>query len=224
MTDYAKKHGYDLFVDYEQDNKRGLMWHKFEMVQQVVNTSNYDWVWWMDFDTLITNTNTKLESIIGEALANATEPEEIDWLFTPDWYILPFLVYIQHGRVVTNTCPHSFELNAGSFIARTTPRIHTFVNTVIDYHSRTSNQDHQLSEQDCIRDVIFKEKQFPKSFKFLPQWKLNAFPKEIPCFDKDKRPFEHGFFTLHFAGAWAYLKEPDPTGVLMRKYEREIIW
>jgi hypothetical protein len=84
--DYAKKHGYDLFVDYEQSNNRGLMWHKFEMVQTVINASTHDWVWWMDFDTLITNTDIKLESIIEEALAGVTKPELVDWIFTADWY------------------------------------------------------------------------------------------------------------------------------------------
>jgi hypothetical protein len=63
------------------------MWHKFDMVRKVINTSDHDWVWWMDFDTLITNTDIKLQDIISEALANATDPDQVDWLFTPDWYV-----------------------------------------------------------------------------------------------------------------------------------------
>jgi hypothetical protein len=85
--DYAKKHGYDFYIDYESNNNRGMMWHKFDMVQNVINGSEHDWVWWMDFDTLITNTNTKLEDIISEALANATNPDLVDYIFTPDWYV-----------------------------------------------------------------------------------------------------------------------------------------
>lgn len=85
--DYAKKHGYDFYIDYESTNNRGMMWHKFDMVQNVINGSEHDWVWWMDFDTLITNTNTKLEDIISEALANATDPDLVDYIFTPDWYV-----------------------------------------------------------------------------------------------------------------------------------------
>jgi len=67
-----------------------MMWHKFDMVQQVINASQHDWVWWMDFDTLITNTNIKLEDIIADALANVTNPELVDWIFTPDWYAIHF--------------------------------------------------------------------------------------------------------------------------------------
>jgi mannan polymerase II complex MNN10 subunit len=68
------------------------MWSKFDMVQRVTNMSKYDWVWWMDFDTLITNTYTKLEDIIEESLieANRTNTDLIDWIFTPDWHVFRF--------------------------------------------------------------------------------------------------------------------------------------
>lgn len=51
------------------------------------------------------------------------------------------------------------------------------------------------------------------------QWKMNAFPKEIKCYDgRDPIPWKPGMFLVHFAGAWAHVKEEDPTGVLMRRY------
>lgn len=61
------------------------MWHKFDMLQRVINDKQHDWVWWIDFDTLFMNMNTRLEDIIEDALANATKPTAIDFLFTPDW-------------------------------------------------------------------------------------------------------------------------------------------
>jgi mannan polymerase II complex MNN10 subunit len=57
----------------------------------------------------------------------------------------------------------------------------------------------------------------------IPQWKINAFPTEIGCYDKDKRKWERGMFVVHFAGAWAHVSGEDPTGQLMRKYEAEIL-
>lgn len=57
----------------------------------------------------------------------------------------------------------------------------------------------------------------------IPQWKTNAFPEEIKCWDKDDRGWEPGTFAIHFAGAWAHVKGEDPTGQLMRKYEGEIV-
>ena len=61
------------------------MWHKFVMVESAIATGLYDWVWWMDFDTLITNNTIKVEDVIEESLANVTNPDLIDFIFTPDW-------------------------------------------------------------------------------------------------------------------------------------------
>ena len=82
---YARKHGYDLFVDWEANDPRGTTWHKFVMLEQIMNDKKHDWIFWIDFDTLITNATIKLEDIIQESLANATNPNEIDYLFTGDW-------------------------------------------------------------------------------------------------------------------------------------------
>jgi mannan polymerase II complex MNN10 subunit len=96
---------------------------------------------------------------------------------------------------------------------------------VIEYHNANATDEHQMSEQDCMRDILFRSAFMEDKFVMLPQWKINAFPQEIPCYDqRDKKVWERGIFTLHFAGAWAHVKEEDPTGFLMRKYEQEIIW
>lgn len=61
----------------------------------------------------------------------------------------------------------------------------------------------------------------------VPQFKLNAFPEEIKCYDEEKKAWEKGAFVIHFAGAWAHVEDKennDPTGLLMRKYEKEIVW
>jgi mannan polymerase II complex MNN10 subunit len=58
---------------------------------------------------------------------------------------------------------------------------------------------------------------------YIPQYKINAFPKEIQCYDEESRAWKRGDFVIHFAGAWAHLKMDDPTGFLMRKYQEEII-
>lgn len=61
------------------------MWHKFDMVERVIKAGQHDWIWWVDFDTLITNTTTSVAAIIDESLANSTTPEMIDFLVTNDW-------------------------------------------------------------------------------------------------------------------------------------------
>ena len=100
-----------------------------------------------------------------------------------------------------------------------------FFDAVRAYHDANHREDNQLSEQDCMRDIIFKgSKPFSDNVVFIPQWKINAFPEEIKCWDAARKGWERGMFVVHFAGAWAHVKRDDPTGFLMEKYEREIIW
>ena len=61
------------------------MWYKFIMVERMISEGKYDWIWWIDFDTLITNGDITLSEIVQEALTNATKPEDINLLLTPDW-------------------------------------------------------------------------------------------------------------------------------------------
>lgn len=106
-------------------------------------------------------------------------------------------------------------------LVRSRPSALAFLNVVRAYGD--ANRD--LSEQDCIRDVVNNNANGEADQTlWIPQWKINAFPEDIRCWDKADRGWERGTFVLHFAGAWAHVKEEDPTGFLMRKYEGEIIW
>jgi mannan polymerase II complex MNN10 subunit len=106
-------------------------------------------------------------------------------------------------------------------IIRATPQIFEFFARVRGYH----DVNKQFSEQDCLRDVILDpDGGTSPDVLFIPQWKINAFPDEIRCWDRHQRGWEEGMLVAHFAGAWAHIKENDPTGFLMRKYERFIRW
>jgi len=63
------------------------MWHKFVMLERIVRAGEHDWMWWIDFDTLITNTSISLVDIIADGLASAKNPSNIDFLLTNDWYV-----------------------------------------------------------------------------------------------------------------------------------------
>jgi hypothetical protein len=62
---YCKKHGYDFYYfDTTLDSTRPTNWSKILAIQKILETSNYDWIWWVDIDTLIMNFEYKLEFII----------------------------------------------------------------------------------------------------------------------------------------------------------------
>lgn len=83
FTVYAKKHGYHLEFDWAGDG----YWHKLNVIERLIRQEKFDWIWWIDYDTLITNTDIKLEDLIDGSLASVSDPIRINFLFTPDWLV-----------------------------------------------------------------------------------------------------------------------------------------
>ena len=82
----------------------------------------------------------------------------------------------------------------------------------------------QFTEQDCLQKLIGNNPLHARDKSVtVRQWRMNAFPKEIPCYDDGKTHWEEGMFVIHFAGAWAHVKGDDPTGNLIRKYQRFVV-
>ncbi|KAF1942616.1 hypothetical protein EJ02DRAFT_443938 [Clathrospora elynae] len=197
---YARRHGYDFIVEFESHTDRAVIFYKFDMAEKLIKTGKYDWIWWLDFDTLITNTEIKLTDVIAEELRNVTNPDDIDFMFT-------------------NDCN---GFNAGSMLIRGHERSIKFLHDSLAIHDE--NPALQMSEQDSTVKLMKDDPASAERVHMVAQLKLNAFPLEIGCYDEAKQPWEHGTFVLHFAGAWAHVKGDDPTGQLMQKYEPDIIW
>jgi mannan polymerase II complex MNN10 subunit len=115
-------------------------------------------------------------------------------------------------------------------IYRASPDVISFLNLVRE----CGHANPDKSEQDCLRDVVgvnddpnnhpIVSEEWASRALFIPQWKINAFPPEIECWDDDKRSWQRGDFVIHFAGAWAHVKDiEDPRGYLMEKYRQEIV-
>lgn len=95
----------------------------------------------------------------------------------------------------------------------------SFLTAAQDLRKKNLAADIHHSEQDDMRDLLAEDSLGAvEKTVFVEQWKMNAFPEEIKCFDKAQRGWEKGMFLVHFAGAWAHVKEPDPVKFLMRKY------
>jgi mannan polymerase II complex MNN10 subunit len=58
------------------------------MIEDAIDTTRYEWIWWLDYDTLITNTTVKLTDIIDNTLRSRPDRDNIDLILTPDWYVL----------------------------------------------------------------------------------------------------------------------------------------
>jgi hypothetical protein len=117
VVDYAKLHNYTLITDFDAKAPRGLMWHKLAMIERVIAAGKHDWIWWIDFDTLITNLTVRLEDIIddgindvhGKAMGGVGpqggpqgdgKGDGVDFLFTRDWCVSSFPFVILDGFCV----------------------------------------------------------------------------------------------------------------------------
>lgn len=76
------------------------------------------------------------------------------------------------------------------------------------------------SEQDCMLQLVeMNEHDEQQQVLYIPQWKMNAFPEEIPCYDQHNKTWEPGMFVIHFAGAWAHMpNRKDAKADLFTKY------
>ena len=62
--DYAKRHGYDFILGGEEfwDRTRPIPWSKIPFFLSVLDS--YDWIWFSDADSLVTNPDIRLEDLI----------------------------------------------------------------------------------------------------------------------------------------------------------------
>lgn len=68
ISKYCKKHGYFLHVDRQinLDNDRSPSWQKIRQAQSILKQGKFKWLFFMDVDCLIMNSDIKLESLIDE--------------------------------------------------------------------------------------------------------------------------------------------------------------
>lgn len=83
---YAKKHGLDFYVDFDGgSSSRGTEWHKLDMVEAVIRQGTHDWVWYLDLEALIMNTDVDVRYIVRRALAQTQRPKDVDVIVSQDW-------------------------------------------------------------------------------------------------------------------------------------------
>lgn len=99
--DYVDKHGYQLFDESKYlDKSRPPAWSKILAVQRLLKEEQCEWVWWVDADTVIMNSERRVE----------------DFLPAPD-----------STQSLILSPDHSGGYNSGGFLIRNTPWALKFV-------------------------------------------------------------------------------------------------
>jgi mannan polymerase II complex MNN10 subunit len=109
---------------------------------------------------------------------------------------------------------------------RSNPRVSAFLTRALACRDEGLPDKDNPNEQHCFNHLL-KENQYGEAERvvFAPQWTMNAYPEEMPCYDEFKRKWEPGMFVVHFAGAWVWITNvTDAKGELFNRYHRRVVY
>ncbi|CAD7697635.1 unnamed protein product [Ostreobium quekettii] len=180
---YARRHGYRYFdASFLLDTSRPPSWSKILAVQYYL--AEYDWVFWMDSDSVVTNPDIKLESILPAG-------ERLDFIVTKD--------------------PAGY--NAGMWFIRNSPWSHKFLRTWWGMSSFVRKAgDTKSGDNDALKHILanMDETELEEHVGVAPQCTFNSYvfkssvrnwirhamdPEEFEC-----GLHQQGDFIVHLAG------------------------
>jgi hypothetical protein len=143
--EYCKKHGYSGVLLTQTQPYLGF--DKILFIEGLLNTNKYDLILWCDNDTLITNFNFKIESIINDKY---------------DFYICT-----DYGK----------HVNAGVFIIKNTDNARKYLSHIkVKMYELQKENKFLFGEEQTALIHTYKDENFKDTIKILPQRELNAYP------------------------------------------------
>lgn len=201
---YAAKQGYDMLWDFEKSSgSHSKDWDRLTSMEKIINgklkgKNDYEWIWWSDYDLIITNSSITLESIVEETLGtieDISRRSQIDIIMRSD----------------------CFRMNSGSLPLRTTQWSLDWIKEMWRQSLILNEENRMRSLQDCLgvgsavplsgdsmltllQDMVKADGLGIKhKGRFVKQWKINAFLSEINCHE-DNRPWQKGDFAIQWLG------------------------
>lgn len=65
--DYSNRHSYTYILRNLPKTNREPIWEKMDLIKQTIISNKYDYIFWMDTDSIFTNFTIKIEDIINNA-------------------------------------------------------------------------------------------------------------------------------------------------------------
>lgn len=150
---YAATHNYDIVWDFDKSSSSNSNsepsyskdWDRLTTMAKIIQNklagqNSYEWIWWTDYDLIVTNFSITLDSVVREALEqqhveeDVTRREEIDLIMTPD----------------------CFPVNSGSLLVRTSAWSLEWIGEMWRQRLVVSEEDGRWrSLQDCLGVSIF---------------------------------------------------------------------
>jgi len=147
---YAEKYGYHLYDESRfLDRSRPPSWSKIKAVKRLLVEEMCDWVWWIDADTVIMNSNKRLEDF----LPASSQPQDL--LLSQD---------------------HSDGYNAGGWLIRNTPYALEFLDLWWNMESYVKPLGMAKSgDNDAFKALLKNVDDFPQHILVPPRCTFNAF-------------------------------------------------
>ena len=175
---YANTNGYSYrYALHNQVPNRAPVWNKMILIQQAFDLG-YEWVWWVDSDSLFLNMNLRVEDhILAHAESQRRDRGE-------SIHALDF--------IASHDCS---GYNAGSFLLRNTPWSRQFLKRVFEL-DMTLPHDAYYHEQSAMAYVISHFPEFAADHvEWVPQRLVNAYGTG-PC----GYQYQDGDVLAHFPG------------------------
>ena len=221
---YCERHGYHLEVvrsirpKFQDPNSHagGISWSRLEHMAEMVESGNWDWVWVVGCDTLVTNMTIKLESIIAmsqtpeaEALPlpiarkvqnSPAPPEVIKWV-APENHVWTGKKHL----LICGECVVTMQ--ADSFLVRGSPEGSAYLRDIIAQYELYKH--HVWVENQTMIDL--RDKHAAITY-MVPQWKLNAidvsrwhsghpvYRENLDCYG-NRGQWQPGDFIIHWPAA-----------------------
>ncbi|ORX80542.1 hypothetical protein BCR32DRAFT_268809 [Anaeromyces robustus] len=150
---YADIHGYKFFYNRKRyDTIRNIYYMKLHVITEAIvrglKDNEYDWIFWVDSDTMLSNPNIKLETFL-------PEDNNIHFIAAADI----------NG------------LNAGAFLIRVNPWSLNFMMRSLSYIYYNRKMRLEFSDQTSMNNVLVTDKE-DKHYVIVPQHWFNNYPGE----------------------------------------------
>eukprot|EP01102_Stenamoeba_stenopodia_P020065 TRINITY_DN7706_c0_g1_i2.p1 TRINITY_DN7706_c0_g1~~TRINITY_DN7706_c0_g1_i2.p1 ORF type:complete len:351 (-),score=70.20 TRINITY_DN7706_c0_g1_i2:41-1093(-) len=175
---YTEYWGYDMIVEGidSVDRVRKSVWGKINALR--AHLQDYEWIMWVDTDTMIMNPRISLDEILSDSLKTEAEWKDVNLIISKDW----------NG------------INAGVFLIRNSSWSYAVLDEVYERYDAIQTD---FQEQSAIQFVL-KESE-AKNYKIVPQRKINSFPEDttpglLTFGHSEESAYHAGDFLIHFAG------------------------
>lgn len=145
-VDYCKTHGYDFYLQEKDfDYSKKIAWARIKTIIEKIKENKWDWILYLDADTMICNHTIRLENLIDD-----------------NYDII----------VSRNFSKQEYEINCGVMLVKCSDWSLKFLENL---YTKSEFYDHVWAEQAAMMDELEKKSEIRSHFKFVHNRYFNSY-------------------------------------------------